>query len=62
MTNPKRPTHTAFSVKDGTGSKGKWTEIGAAWETSDQKGLVVHLHCTPIDGRIVLRQAEGRQA
>lgn len=62
MTQPRRPTHTAFSVKDADGSKGRWTEIGAAWETQDQKGLILHLDCFPKDGRVVLRQSEGRQA
>lgn len=62
MTN--RPTHTAYSVKDGPGtpSNGKWTEIGTAWTTKDEKGLILHLHCLPIDGRIVLRQTERGQA
>lgn len=57
----KRPTHTAYMIV-GEGTKGRWREIGAAWQTKDEKGLILQLDCWPKDGRIVIRQAEGRAA
>lgn len=58
---PKRPSHTAHMIR-GEGTKGRWSEIGAAWPTTDGKGFILHLDCWPRDGRVVLRESEGRQA
>ena len=54
-----KPTHLAFQVQDvenGDESKGRWTEIGAAWMHQDGKGLSINLHSVPLNGRIVLRE------
>lgn len=55
-----KPSHTAYSIKDTKEGNGRWTEIGAAWTTKDQKGFIIHLNCLPVDGRVILRQAERR--
>jgi len=42
----KRPTHTAYMIV-GEGTKGRWREIGAAWTTTDGKGLMIHSTASP---------------
>ncbi len=56
----KQPSHKAFSIenynKDGE-EKSRWTEIGAAWQHKDGKGFDLVLKLMPLDGRIVIREA-----
>jgi len=59
MTNSNRPTHTVNAVI-GEGSKSRWREIGVAWQTKDQKGLILQLDCFPRDGRVIVQPAERR--
>jgi hypothetical protein len=59
--NSKRhPAFTAYHVREGKDSKGRWTEVGAAWATKDGRGYILHLNAIPIDGRVVLLPAEKR--
>ena len=52
----RHPSHIAYAVRDGKdGQKGKWNEIGAAWQTKDRRGLILHLNAFPIDGRVILQ-------
>ena len=64
MTNT--PTYRAYRVEDGgqgdDTSKGRWTEIGAAWPHKDGKGFSVTLQAWPLDGRIVLREPKKRES
>lgn len=57
----KRPTHIVWQVL-GEGEKARWNRIGAAWPNRDGKGLNVKLDAFPLDGRIVLRDHEQKEA
>ncbi|WP_020474184.1 hypothetical protein [Zavarzinella formosa] len=60
MTDNK-PSHTAFSVRDGKdGKTGRWTDIGVAFATKDGRGFIIHLNSLPLDGRVILREADRR--
>lgn len=50
------PTHRVYSVMKNGNSKSTWTEIGAAFEHKDQKGLSLVFTARPLEGaQIVLR-------
>ncbi|MEZ0295279.1 MAG: hypothetical protein ACAI35_02375 [Candidatus Methylacidiphilales bacterium] len=51
----KKPTHTAYHVRDSKDGKGYWTRIGAAWANGDGKGFNIQLDVVPLNGRINLR-------
>ena len=52
----KTPSHIAYAVREGSGDRGFWTRIGAAWHHEDGVGLTLQLDLVPVkDGRIVLR-------
>ena len=58
-TNSKRPTHTAYSVREyqKNGQKeSDWTRIGVAWAHRDGDGFDIILDAFPIDGRVALRK------
>lgn len=61
MTNPetKRPTHTVFTVI-GEGDKARWHRIGAAWKNRDGKGFNVTFDSLPLNGRVVIREADDK--
>jgi hypothetical protein len=51
----KSPTHSCYTVRDaGTGKKGFWVEIGAAWTNKDGS-LSVKLDALPVNGEIVIQ-------
>lgn len=57
-TSSNAPTHIAYHVRDGQGSKkGFWTRIGAAWPHADGQGFSVQVDCLPLDGRLTIRVA-----
>jgi len=56
----KRPTHTAYWVREREGKKGDWRPIGVAWAHADGKGFNISLDLQPLDGRITLRAIEER--
>lgn len=58
----KKPTHTAYVVRDGKkeSDKGYWLEVGAAWPHKDGKGFDVVLSALPVDGRLVVRLNEPK--
>jgi hypothetical protein len=56
--NGKKPAYIAYQVRDGKGDS-YWTRIGAAWTSKDGKGLSLQLDTVPLDGRVVLRQADN---
>ena len=52
----KRPTHTAYTVREGKeGGKGYWMETGAAWTNRDGS-LSVTLDALPVNGRLLIRE------
>lgn len=58
----KKPTHTAYHVRDGgEGKQGFWTKIGAAWQHGDGNGFNIQIHAVPLDGRITLRIASEKK-
>jgi hypothetical protein len=48
----KKPSLSAFHVREASNGKGYWTKIGAAWSNKDG-GFTLQLDCIPLDGRIV---------
>ena len=57
----KAPSHIAYQVREGSGDKGFWTRIGAAWQHKDGKGFNLQLECVPLDGRVQLRIANEKK-
>jgi len=51
----KKPSHSAYQVRDGANGKSFWTRIGSAWAHADNNGFNIQLDCVPLDGRITLR-------
>lgn len=62
-TTNKKPSHTAYTVREGKGegSKGYWLEIGSAWTNKDGS-LSLALDALPVNGRIVIRERQEREA
>jgi hypothetical protein len=58
--NSRKPTHTAFQVRDTTNGKGFWNRIGVAWSNRDGS-LSLQLECVPLDGRVVLQLADKKK-
>lgn len=62
--NNNKPTHIAYTVRDGKDKDGKptsfWRPIGAAWAHKDLNGMSIQLDAFPVDGRIQLRVATER--
>jgi hypothetical protein len=57
--NSKRPTFTAFSVRDyqKDGQKeSDWTRIGVAWPHKDGAGFDIILEALPVSGRVAIRK------
>jgi hypothetical protein len=63
--NSKRPTHTAYSVrnyrKNGEQQTGSdWTRIGVAWQHQDGEGFDIVLEAIPVSGRLAIRKNKPR--
>jgi len=56
-----KPSHIAYQVRDGK-DKGFWTRIGVAWTSRDEKGFVIQLNAIPLDGKIILRLPDPKDA
>lgn len=56
-----KPSHVAYQVRDGK-SDSFWTRIGVAWPSRDGKGFVLQLNAVPLDGKIVLRVPDPKDA
>jgi hypothetical protein len=55
----EKPDFKAYTVKDigkDGEKKGRWLEIGAAWEHKNGEGYDIVLEALPVNGRIVLRK------
>jgi hypothetical protein len=57
---PRKPTHTAYVVRDGKDDQSFWREIGSQWPHKDGKGFDLILDALPINGRIVIRLNEPK--
>lgn len=53
-TTKNRLSHRLFNVT-GDGDNARWTDIGVAWTTKDEKGFTLVLNAIPVNGRIVMR-------
>ena len=53
-TTKNRLSHRLFNVT-GDGDNARWTDIGVAWATKDEKGFTLVLNAIPVNGRIVMR-------
>ena len=51
----KKPTHTAYTVRDNGNGKGFWTRIGSVWAHKSGDGFTVRLDALPVNGEIVIR-------
>jgi hypothetical protein len=51
-TSSKKPSLSAFHVREASNGKSYWNKIGAAWSNKDG-GFTIQLDCIPLDGRIV---------
>ena len=62
-TTSKRPTHTAYSVREyqkGSETKSDWTRIGIAWAHRDGEGFDIILDALPVNGRVALRKSKPK--
>ena len=64
-TTSKRPTHTAFSVreyqKNGEKRKSDWSRVGCAWAHRDGEGFDIVLESLPVNGRVALRKSKPNE-
>ena len=55
----RKPSFEVSMVRDGSGDKGYWTEVGSAWR---QDGYVsIQLEVVPTGGKIILTQPKERE-
>ena len=60
-TTPKRrPSHIAYSVREGKEGKAFFNRVGSAFQHKDGNGFDVALDATPVNGRITLRTPKER--
>jgi hypothetical protein len=51
----KKPSHTAYSIRERDGKDSKWTDIGVAFPHKDGKGFDILFDVAPLNGRITIR-------
>ena len=59
-TQPKRPSHFAYQVRDSEDGKSFFNKVGAAFAHKDGQGFNVLLDSVPVDGRVTLRTPQER--
>jgi hypothetical protein len=62
-TTSKRPTHSAYSVREytkGGEKKSAWSPIGVAWAHMDGEGFDIVLESLPVNGRVALRKNKSK--
>ncbi len=57
----KKPSHTAYTIRQREGKDSKWTEIGVAFPHNDGKGFDILYDVVPLSGRITLRVPEDKK-
>ncbi len=58
-TTGKRPTHTAYSVREYSKNgetKSAWSSISIAWAHKDGDGFDIILEALPVSGRVAIRK------
>jgi hypothetical protein len=63
-TTAKRPSFTAYSVRDyqKNGQKeSDWNRIGVAWQHKDGDGFDIILDANPVNGRVAVRKNKPKQ-
>ena len=55
------PSLIAYQIRESKNDR-FWTRIGVAWTSKDEKGLVIQLNAMPLDGKIVLRLPDPKDA
>jgi hypothetical protein len=58
-TTKSAPSQIVYQVRDGAADKSYWTRIGATWPHADGKGFNLQLSALPLDGRVIIREAQG---
>jgi hypothetical protein len=53
---PRQPTHRAYSVIRREGQDDFWLNLGLVFDHKDGKGFNIMLQALPIDGKIVCRE------
>jgi hypothetical protein len=56
----RKPSHTAYSIRDREGKDSKWTEIGVAFPHKDGRGFDILCDVVPLSGRITIRVQEQK--
>jgi hypothetical protein len=56
----KKPSHTAYSIREREGKDAKWTEIGVVFAHKDGKGFDILCDVFPLNGRITIRVQEQK--
>jgi len=56
----KRPSHIAYSVREGAEGQAYFNRVGSAFQHKDGQGFDVALDATPVNGRITLRALNDR--
>lgn len=56
----RKPSHTAYSIREREGKDSKWTEIGVAFPHKDGKGFDILFDVVPLSGRITIRVQEQK--
>jgi hypothetical protein len=61
-TEPRQPTHRAYSVIRREGQDDFWLNIGLAFPHKDNKGFNVILQAIPFDGKVVIRELDDEES
>ena len=56
----RKPSHTAYSIREREGKDSKWTEIGVAFPHKDGKGFDILFDVVPLNGCITIRVQEQK--
>ena len=59
---PRQPTHRAYSVIRREGQDDFWLNLGLVFEHKDGKGFNIVLQALPLDGKIVCREITDDEA
>ncbi|WP_088343685.1 MULTISPECIES: hypothetical protein [Rhodomicrobium] len=55
-----KPSHIAYSVREGKEGKSYFNRVGSAFEHGDGKGFNIKLDAMPVNGQVVLRTPQER--
>jgi hypothetical protein len=58
---PRQPTHRAYSVIRREGQDDFWLNLGLVFDHKDGKGFNIMLQAFPLDGKIVCREISAEE-